>query len=145
VSIIKGELSIDDRGTVKYFNDFNPEKEGIKRMYLVENHRVGTCRAWHGHRKEGKYVTVIVGTALIATVTLSEPVDTKEAPVRHVLSAGNPRILFIPPGYANGMMNLTDDCRILVFSTATLLESYDDDIRLPWNTWDVNIWRIKAR
>ena len=146
MSIIDGGLSTDDRGTIRYFNCFDPSAEDIKRMYLIENHRLGTCRAWHGHMREAKYMTVTKGAALIAVVSITDdPVDTKQTPARHVLSAANPQILCLSPGVANGTMNLTDDCQILVFSNFTLEESKNDDYRFPWNTWDVNIWRIKAR
>ena len=42
---------------------------------------------------------------------------------------------------ANGFMNLTKDSSIIVFSDKTLEESLDDDIRYPYDKWD--IWKIE--
>ena len=118
--IIEGALSVDDRGTVGFVNEFN--FSGVKRFYVVRNHRKGFVRAWHAHRQEGKYVTVVAGSAIIGVV----PIDywqhpSKDARVqRFVLASTKPAIVFIPPGYANGAMTLTDDAVIIYFSTASL-------------------------
>jgi dTDP-4-dehydrorhamnose 3,5-epimerase-like enzyme len=47
--------------------------------------------------------------------------------------------LFIPGGYANGAMNLTDENEIRYFSSASLGESSNDDFRIDaqfWNPWE---------
>jgi len=76
IKIINGGISVDDRGSVRFVNDFN--FENVKRFYQVENHRKGFIRAWHGHKKEGKYVYVSSGTALIGVVNMdSEKVEKK--------------------------------------------------------------------
>ena len=38
-------------------------------------------------------------------------------------------ILFIPSGYANGAMSLSDESTVMYFSTSNLEESMDDDYR----------------
>jgi len=144
LNIIKGNIAIDDRGSVKYVNDF--DFKNVKRFYQIQNHRQGYIRAWHGHLKEGKYVYVIKGTALIGVVyfsmsysdELAQNVQSQTDPKKFVLSSDSPSILYIPPGYANGFKTLTDNCIIQFFSTSTLEESKNDDIRFPWDKW--NIW-----
>jgi len=144
LNIIKGNIAIDDRGSVKYVNDF--DFKNVKRFYQIQNHRQGYIRAWHGHLKEGKYVYVIKGTALIGAVyfsmsysdELAQNVQSQTDPKKFVLSSDSPSILYIPPGYANGFKTLTDNCIIQFFSTSTLEESKNDDIRFPWDKW--NIW-----
>lgn len=133
---ITGGLSIDDRGSLRFINDFN--FEGVKRFYQVENHEVGFVRAWHGHKIESKYIYVSRGSALIGAVDLNGGELS-----RFVLSSDKPSVLFIPAGYANGAMNLTEDCIIQYFSTSTLEESKGDDIRYPFDKW--NIWNIERR
>jgi len=64
--VLNGGLAVDDRGSVSFVNDFT--FEGVKRFYQVENHRKGFIRAWHGHQKEGKFVYVTNGSALIGVV-----------------------------------------------------------------------------
>ena len=59
------------------------------------------------------------------------------------LSAAQPKVLFIPAGYANGFMSLTDDTRLIFFSTSTLDESKEDDVRYDARYW--NIWTIEER
>jgi len=139
-TLVEGQIRLDDRGSVSFVNDF--DFHGVKRSYLVSNHRAGFVRAWHAHRKEAKYVTVVQGAAVVAAVKI----DNWEAPSatakvhRYVLSAANPGVLFIPAGYANGFMSLTEDAKLMFFSTSTLDESRGDDIRYDaryWNPWDV--------
>ena len=72
MEIFEGKIIADDRGTVRFINDFN--FVGVKRFYQVENHRRGFIRAWHGHRKEGKYVYVVNGAALIGVVNLDDAI-----------------------------------------------------------------------
>lgn len=142
---IEGGVAVDDRGSLRFVNDFN--FEGVKRFYQVENHRRGFIRAWHGHQKEGKYVYVASGTALVAAVPLEfvnpinggeQVLNKSKSPSKFVLSATKPSILYIPPGYFNGFMNLEENTKVLFFSTSSIEESKGDDIRLPYDTW--NVW-----
>ena len=141
--LIQGGTSVDDRGSVRHVNGF--EFDGVKRFYMVENHRAGLVRAWHGHRREAKYVTALTGAALVAAVRIDDwERPSLDAPVeRFVLSATNPAVLFVPAGYANGFMSLTKDARLVFFSTATLEESRHDDVRFPARTWDP--WGVEER
>ena len=66
--VINGGVAVDDRGSVTFVNDF--DFSGVKRFYQVQNHRRGFIRAWHGHKKEAKYVYVPRGTALIGTIPM---------------------------------------------------------------------------
>ena len=143
LKLIKGDLFIDDRGSVAFINDFN--FAGVKRFYSVTNHRPQFVRAWHGHKKEGKYVSVVQGTALFGAVKI----DSWESPSKDldvskfVLSEKNPAILYIPPGYANGFMSLVENTRLIFYSTSTLAESNGDDYRYDARLWD--IWNVVER
>ncbi|MHB8871899.1 MAG: dTDP-4-dehydrorhamnose 3,5-epimerase family protein [Candidatus Doudnabacteria bacterium] len=141
--LLKGGLSVDDRGTVSFVNDFN--FENVKRFYAVENHKQGFVRAWHAHKQEAKYVMVVKGSAIIGAVKI----DNWESPSkntkvnRFVLSEKNPSVLFIPAGFANGFMSLTEDSKIIFFSTSELKDSLNDDFRYDAHYWD--IWKIEER
>ena len=141
--MINGGLAVDDRGELGFVNDFR--FGGVKRFYTVANHRPGFVRAWHGHRREGKYVTAVNGAAVVGAVRLDdwERPSRNLAVERFVLSARKPSVLFIPPGYANGFMSLTDDLKLMFFSTSTLEESAADDIRFDSRYWD--IWQVTER
>jgi dTDP-4-dehydrorhamnose 3,5-epimerase-like enzyme len=142
-TLLQGALSVDDRGEVGFVNDFDFAK--VKRFYTVKNHRQGFVRAWHAHRREAKYVTVVEGAALVGAVAINDwESPSKDAEVsRFVLSARKPSVLFIPAGYANGFMSLTADARLIFFSTSSLEESKDDDIRYDARYWD--IWQVVER
>ncbi len=131
VSIINGGLAVDDRGSVLFVNGF--DFKDVKRFYQLSNHDINYIRAWHGHKKEGKYVYVSKGSILVGVVNL----DTEKVQ-KFILSDKSPKVLWIPPGYANGFMNLEQDTRVLFFSTSSLEESLSDDIRFNYDKW--NIW-----
>lgn len=141
--LIEGGVSVDDRGFVAFVNGFG--FEDVKRFYTVGNHRAGFVRAWHAHRHEAKYVTVVRGAAVVAAVAVDDwqAPDTSAQVHRYVLSTQRPAVLFIPSGYANGFMSLTDDATLMFFSTSTLEESRGDDIRYDARYWDA--WQVAER
>jgi dTDP-4-dehydrorhamnose 3,5-epimerase len=69
--------------------------------------------------------------------------NIKQEPKKYILSSDKPSILYVPPNHANGFMTLTDNAIVQFFSTSTLEESKGDDIRFPYDTW--NIWNIEYR
>lgn len=138
--LMSGDLFVDDRGEVDFVNEF--DMTSVKRFYTVVNHRRGFIRAWHAHKKEAKYVTVVNGAALVAAVEIDnwhEP--SKDLKVhRYVLASVKPSVLYIPSGHANGFMTLREDTKLMFFSTTTLDESRGDDYRFDsryWDPWDV--------
>lgn len=142
-TLIKGALASDDRGHVGFVNDFH--FNNVKRFYTAENYKRGFIRAWHGHKLEAKYITVVKGSALICCVKI----DIWESPSKQllihkfVLSEHQPAVLAIPAGYANGTMSLTKDAKLIIFSTTTLEESKNDDFRYPARYWDP--WTVEER
>jgi len=125
--LINGGIFIDDRGPLRFVNDFN--FNDVKRFYQVENHEKGFIRAWHGHKKEGKYVYVVKGTAMIRTIDI----DNESRTEKYVLSDKQPKILFIPPGKYNGFQTLEEGTILFFFSTSTTEESEGDDYRQPYD------------
>src|ERR1700738_4507698 len=88
--LMAGGLAADDRGELGFVNDFR--FTGVQRFYTVANYRQGFIRAWHGHKREAKYVTAVSGAALVGAVCI----DDWERPSRElegqrfVLSAHTP-------------------------------------------------------
>jgi dTDP-4-dehydrorhamnose 3,5-epimerase len=128
--LFNGGIFVDDRGPLRFVNEFN--FEGVKRFYQVENHEKGFIRAWHGHKKEGKYVYVAKGSAWIGIVDM-ENFNNE----RYILSDKSPKVLFIPPGKYNGFQTLEEGTIILFFSTSTTEESKGDDIREPYEKFPI--------
>ncbi|MGA7723587.1 MAG: dTDP-4-dehydrorhamnose 3,5-epimerase family protein [Ignavibacteriaceae bacterium] len=143
LSLFKGGLAVDDRGAVSFVNDF--DFKDVKRFYIVENHKQGFVRAWHAHKKESKYVMVVKGSALIGAVQIDDwDNPSKDLKVnRYVLSEKTPSVLYIPAGYANGFMSLTDYAKIIFFSTSSLNDSLGDDFRYEAHYWDP--WIVEER
>lgn len=141
--LLEGGVAVDDRGQLRFVNGFN--FAGVKRFYIVSNHEQGFVRAWHAHRREGKYVLVARGSAIVGAVAIDDwDAPNAASPVnRYVLSSAKPSILYIPPGYANGFKSLTPDAEIMFFSTSTIEESRDDDVRYDARHWD--IWTVVER
>ena len=141
--LLVGGLAVDDRGEVCFVNDF--DFTGVKRFYTVTNHRSGFVRAWHAHRHEAKYVTVLRGAAIVGAVKI----DDWESPSRdsrvwrYTLSSRRPAVVHVPAGYANGFMSLTADTLVVFFSTASLEDSRGDDTRYDARYWD--IWQVIER
>jgi dTDP-4-dehydrorhamnose 3,5-epimerase len=140
--IINGGLAVDDRGQLSFLNDLGGFK--IKRFYMVENHRQGFVRAWHGHRKERKLVFVTQGAALLRAIKMDTE-DVSDEGFAHVLSGQKPQAFYIPNGYYNGFKTLTQDTKVIFFSDRTLEESKDDDFRKPFDHFGLDIWNIKQR
>jgi len=149
---VGSKLFVDDRGELVIFPSIMNFKN-IKRAYIVRNHTAGFVRAWHGHYREGKYVTVIRGAAIIGLAPLDflngKSHESKSSayniePLRTVLSDNHPTVIFIPPGWGNGAKNLTKDTEIMYFSDKTVEESKNDDIRFEWNAIP-DFWTVQKR
>lgn len=143
--LIKGGNFTDDRGNLIFNNDFNFNKQNIKRFYIVENHRRGFIRAWHGHKKEGKFIMITSGTFLICAVKIDnfKTPSKKEKVEKFVLSERCGSILYIPKGYANGFKNLTLKNQLIIFSNKSIRESLNDDYRYNYDYW--NVWKENYR
>jgi len=146
IKLIKGGCAVDDRGCLRFVNDF--DFFGVKRFYQVENHDINFIRAWHGHKKEAKYVYVAKGSIIVGVVGIdkynSEVKNGKIEDVsKFILSDKNPSILFIPANNFNGFKNLEDDTRVIFYSTSSLEDSKGDDIRGDYDYW--NIWSENYR
>jgi len=137
-TLIDGKRFVDDRGSLTFMNDLALNQ--FKRFYIVQNHRQGFIRAWHGHLKESKLFFPLEGTIQVGVAKL----DSKGQPdraanaVSYILDSSTPAGLFIPAGFANGSKSLTPKAKILILSTTTLEESKGDDFRLNYDEW--NIW-----
>lgn len=136
---IKGNSFVDDRGVLRFINDFSFVNAKIKRFYQVENHERGFIRAWHGHKIEEKYVYVAKGSAIIGLIDMADTTIINKV----VLSDKNPEILFIPSGTYNGFKTLEEGTIIFFFSTTTVEESKGDDYRLPYE--DFPIFNVEYR
>lgn len=140
-TLIDGGSHIDSRGTLNFVNDIT--FFDFKRFYIIENFQNNFVRAWHGHKNENKLLYCISGTFKVGAIKINNFNKPSKSAVPHefILSSLVPKILFIPKGFANGLMNLEKKSKIMVFSDKSLLESQNDDYRFKFDFWD--IWKIK--
>lgn len=135
--LLKGDVFVDKIGSVSFVNDFDFPK--IKRFYVIGIQREETVRAWHGHKREAKYVFAVSGNALVGAVYVDDWKNpSKKTKVhRFLLSFKTPAILYIPKGYANGFKSLTNNTKLIFFSTSSLDQSKKDDVRFESKYWDI--------
>ncbi len=126
----------DDRG---YFTAINFES-GMKRAYLIRNHKAGIIRAFHGHKKEEKTFYCLKGAFKVICISMDER-DWKSFTITE---KGN-NMLKIPSGVYNGFVSLTDDSELLVLSSSTFEESKGDDFRIPYDALGKEVWRVEHR
>ena len=129
----------DDRGFVYCVKD-NLFGDMIQRTYIVESHAKGLVRAWHGHRKADTYMHVLRGAVKLAAMDMNNYDDVLSA----VLTERKPQLFYIPAGFYNGAVSLTDNTKILVYSTLTFDKVKLDDHRLSW-TVSGDIWSVENR
>lgn len=126
VQIIKGSSFTDHRGALSFVNEF--EFHDVKRFYQITHPDTLVVRAWQGHQKESKYFYVAKGKFAIAYVKIDDWINPSPdlTAHMHILKESDPGILFIPPGYANGIKALEPDSCLIVYSNLTLQESSVD-------------------
>jgi len=141
--LIEGASSVDDRGSLTFMNGF--PLPNYKRFYTVANHQQGFIRAWHGHLLESKALFILQGSVLACAVKMTDKVapDKNQEVTRVVLDSRKPSALYVPKGYANGFMSLSQDALLLILSSTTLEESQGDDYRFPFDYW--NPWQVVPR
>jgi len=132
---IKKGFSEDHRGSVEFYNDL--DLSIFKRFYVVNNPKQGTVRAWHGHKMEGKLIKVTEGSFLVGAIKIDNwDSPSKELKLELFEINTNTGLLYIPPQYANGAMNLVPNSSIMYFSTSHLSASIKDDYRFESKFWD---------
>jgi dTDP-4-dehydrorhamnose 3,5-epimerase len=134
-TIIKGGIFCDERGSMRFVNDFR--FEDVKRFYFIKHPDTSVIRAWQGHQFEKKYFYPISGSFVIAWVKIDDFENPSKdlIPEYHVLSAKNSEILSVPKGYANGLKALALDSEIMIFSDLSIEDSAKENIRYPADWW----------
>ncbi|MEQ6123437.1 dTDP-4-dehydrorhamnose 3,5-epimerase family protein [Pseudotenacibaculum sp. MALMAid0570] len=135
IKIIKGKSYQDERGLLKFFNDFDMSQ--IKRLYYTEHFYENQVRAWQAHKIEKRWFFCTEGSFVVKLVCIDnflKPSNTLEV-LRFELSADNPTILYIPNGYANGFKSVMDNSKLMIFSDFVFGVNKDDDIRYDKNKW----------
>lgn len=136
--IISGGIFSDNRGEVAFVNDFL--FTNIKRFYTIKNRITNPLRAWQGHKIDEKNFYCVSGSFKIFYVKIdnwSNPSSNLEVGSA-ILKASEINILKIPAGYANAVLSLESNSKLLSFSTLSLDKTADDDVRFDAKMWPTN-------
>ncbi len=129
-TIISGASHRDQRGTLRYNNDFNSSM--VKRIYLVENSAEQPVRGWQGHRIEQRWFLATCGAFEIYTVA----VDNWEQPsvdlpyCKYFIDQQKLDVLHIPSGYITAIRSL-DPGSTLIAMSDHLSGAVKDEYRFP--------------
>tara|TARA_R110002051_G_scaffold325568_1_gene428964 strand:- start:14574 stop:14990 length:417 start_codon:yes stop_codon:yes gene_type:complete len=124
--LILGDSHQDDRGTLKFNNDFDATL--VKRVYSIENADTVLVRGWQGHRVEQRWFTAVLGKFKIELIK----VDDWENPTKELnktifeLSDENADILYVPKGYISSLQAMTEASKLLAMSDYKLNEIQDE-------------------
>lgn len=132
---LKGGTFSDERGILSFVNEF--DLSPVKRMYSIVHPDKSVVRAWQGHQQESKWFKCIKGRFVVAWKKIDDFSNPSPLPPPEhaILDSNQPEILFIPPGYANGLKALDENSEIMIFSDYNLGESLDDKIRFDKDLW----------
>ena len=138
-ALIQGEIYEDDRGALRFVNDFNMAE--IIRFYEIAPKNEDIIRAWQGHEYEKKWFHCLAGSFVINLVAIDNIKNPSNqlVPQRIELEAGSPQILEVPGGYATGIKASSNNSRLQVFSNYGLEASAADDYRFPLDKWSA-VW-----
>ena len=135
---LEGATFSDARGSVTFVNEF--KFTDIERFYVISNSEENPIRAWQGHKLDCKNFYCVAGSFKIGYVKI----DNWENPSPHLevitvlLKATETKVLHIPAGYANAIVSLEKDSKLISFSTLPLNQVGEDDVRYEKNTWFIN-------
>jgi dTDP-4-dehydrorhamnose 3,5-epimerase len=149
VVVVEPEVHRDGRGF--FLETYHAEKfaaAGLPTSFVQDNHSRssrGTLRGLHAQLEpaQGKLVRVVRGTVFDVAVDLRRRSATYLRWVSHVLSADEPRSLWIPPGFAHGFCVTSDEADVEYKCSAPYRPA--GEVAIAWDDPRVGIaWPIEA-
>lgn len=125
-TLILGGNHKDDRGALKYNNDF--ELGSVKRMYFIENRDTLFVRAWQGHKIEQRWFTAVAGKFKIKLIEIDDWENPSKKLEKLTFEISNERadVLHIPEGYVSSIQALTEASKLLVMADYKINEIQDE-------------------
>lgn len=133
--IIEGGKHIDERGRINFVNDFNMSL--VKRLYYTEHFSTDIIRAWQAHIVEKRWFLCMEGEFIVKLVNINDFENPSENLEVHkfTLKADEPKVLFIPEGFANGFQAKKENSKLMIFSDYPLGVNPNDQVRFDKNKW----------
>ncbi len=149
VIIIEPKVHGDHRGFfMETFRQQEFEQAGISSNCVQDNHSKSTHGILRGlhyqiQNPQGKLVRVVVGEVYDVAVDLRRSSPTFGQWVGVVLSAGNKRALWVPPGFAHGFYVMSPFAEVTYKCTSYYEPEFDRS--LLWSDQELNIsWPDKV-
>lgn len=145
IKIIYSDTFYDERG--KFIETFRLDylkENGIDIKILQENESVSSknvIRGMHFQWDEpmGKLLRVLEGSIILVEVDIRHNSPTFGKHCVIPIDSSKPKMIWIPPGFANGFLSLEDNTRVLYKCTSTYnpnsessINPYDKDIKIDW-------------
>lgn len=137
VMLIKPKVYLDDRGFfMESYRDEEFKKLGLPTEFRQENHSKSAINVLRGlhfqwNKPQGKMIRVVSGKAVFVEVDIRPNSPTLYQNVMIELTSDNPMILWVPPGFANGFLSLSEGMQIIYKCTETYNPKGEESIR--WN------------
>lgn len=134
--LIQGNEFVDQRGTLRFFNDF--DMSDVVRFYEIAPIGTEVIRAWQGHKREKKWFRCLTGSFIINVVKIDnfDNPSHQLTPQTMLLTSKKNEVLAVPNGYATGIKATKEHSRLQVFSDFDLEASKNDDQRFPLDMWN---------
>ena len=144
LKVIESKIFKDTRGFFKedFKKKFFKEKKFI--FGCTSSSKKNVLRGLHLQTKfsQAKYLSILKGSILDVVVDLRKNSKTFGKHFKIILSDGNAKSLFIPPGFAHGFLGLKKEN--IIYYYCTNYRSAKHEIGLLWNDKDLKInWNIK--
>jgi len=150
VATVEPKALDDERGWfMETYRKSEFSNQGVSEVFLQDNHSYSTAkgvlRGLHFQKQpyaQGKLVRCVVGEIYDVAVDIRKGSPTYRRWVSATLSAENRRMIWIPVGFAHGLLTITDIAEVEYKVTTEYSNSHDRAIR--WNDPDIGIkWPIK--
>ena len=152
VKLIEPDVYEDDRGF--FFESFNQQKfnEAIGQniTFVQDNHSKslqGVLRGLHYQEEpyaQGKLVRVTLGEVFDVAVDIRKDSPTYGEWISEILSADNKKQLWIPKGFAHGVLTLSDESEFLYKTTNFYNPSKEKNINWLNNKFNID-WPFEPR
>lgn len=129
--IIQGGAHTDQRGTIKFVNDFDMKQ--VRRFYCIVHPDISTIRAWRAHKLEQRWFYVSKGVFKVKLICIDDWENPNPVLAQQtiVLNAAENQVLHIPVGYASGLQALEKDSEMIIFADSDITNAKNDDYLFP--------------
>jgi len=147
IKIFEPKVFADERGWfLESFCSHEFEQLGIESNFVQDNHSnssKGVLRGLHfqWYKPQGKLIRVVRGSAMFVEVDIRPNSPTLGNHLKVEISEQNKKVLWVPPGFANGFLSLESNTDVLYKCTSVWNGNAEGSIR--WDDPRLNIdWGI---